>query len=85
MTKISTSNPAATVSDIRFYGVSVHNSPNYMVSKDHLYTWDYNLNATFPAEITATNFNGNATSADKWSSGIGLSINLLLLFRRGEI
>ena len=33
------------------------------MAKDHLYTWDNNKNAKFPGQITATQFNGNATSA----------------------
>ena len=45
------------------YGISVWNSPNNLVSLDHLYNWDVNQNAIFPAAVTATSFNGNATSA----------------------
>lgn len=50
------------------YGASKYVNPNNLVSHDHLYTWDTNQNAIFPASITATTvtattFNGNATSA----------------------
>jgi hypothetical protein len=75
MTEVNTSNTTATVSDIRFYGTDVYSSSNSMASNDHLYTWDYNLNATFPAELTATLFNGNATSADKWSTARTLTLS----------
>ena len=47
------------------YGPSVWRAPNNnnLMSIDHLYTWDINQNAYFPAAITATSFNGNATTA----------------------
>jgi hypothetical protein len=45
------------------YGPSIWNSPNNLASIDHLYNWDVNQNAIFPAAVTATSFNGNATSA----------------------
>lgn len=45
------------------YGPNVWTSPNSLMSIDHLYTWDRNQNAHFPASITATSFNGNATTA----------------------
>lgn len=37
--------------------------PSNMAKNGHLYSYDSNQNATFPAQITATQFNGNATSA----------------------
>ena len=43
-----------SITDIRFLGDAVHSSPNNMVSKNHLYTWDSSLNATFPFKLTAT-------------------------------
>lgn len=45
------------------YGSSIWTSPNNLASIDHLYNWDTNQNAIFPAAVTATSFNGNATSA----------------------
>ena len=50
---------------INGYGDGVWNTPNNLMKNDHLYTWDASQNATFPAQITATQFNGNATSATK--------------------
>ena len=44
-------------------------TPSNMATNGHLYSYDYNQNATFPANITATNFigtlQGNANSASK--------------------
>jgi len=48
---------------IHGYGFGIWNSPNNLASIDHLYSWDVNQNAIFPASITATSFNGNATTA----------------------
>ena len=45
-----------------------------MVSKNHLYTWDTSFNATFPAQITATQFNGNATTATTATTANSLSV-----------
>lgn len=36
-------------------------TPNTLAATGRLYTYDQNLNATFPAQITATQFNGTAT------------------------
>ena len=40
-------------------------TPSNMAANGHLYSYDYNQNATFPANVTATNFIGNASSASK--------------------
>lgn len=49
------------------YGDSVWGAPNGMMKEDHLYTWDVDQNATFPANITASKFigplQGNADTA----------------------
>ena len=44
-----------------------------MARTGHIYGWDVHQNAIFPAGITATSFNGNATSASKVANA--LSIN----------
>lgn len=78
-TAINSSYNSAYVQDIRFLGYNVWTSPNNMVSKNHLYNWDLNLNATFPAQLTATAFNGNATSATsagKWTSAQTVYVTL---------
>lgn len=42
-------------------------TPSSMAANGHLYSYDYNKNATFPANVTATTFigtlTGNATTA----------------------
>lgn len=62
------------VMDVRMYGPSAWSVPNSMMEKDHLYNWDADKNAFFPAQVTATKFNGSATSAEtatKLSSSAG--------------
>ena len=66
-TAINSNYASGFVNDIRFLGLSVWSSPNNMVSKNHMYTWDRDLNVTFPAQITATKFNGTATTANNLS------------------
>lgn len=59
----STSSPL--ILGMMFFGTTGWNTPSDMASTGHLYDWDIDQNATFPAAITATSFNGNATSATK--------------------
>lgn len=47
-----------------FGGVGWH-TPSNIAENGHLYSYDYNQNATFPANVTATSFIGNASSASK--------------------
>ena len=49
------------IAGIAGYGDSVWVAPNPLMKEDHLYTWDTDMNATFPAKITATGFVGNVT------------------------
>lgn len=58
-TAVNTNYPSAFIQDIRFLGWDVWTPPNNMVKLNHLYSWDNSLNATFPAELTATKFKGN--------------------------
>lgn len=69
-TAITTNYPSANLYDIRFYGPDTYSAsaPYYKVRTNELYTWDNDLNAIFPAGITATTFTGNATSASKLNS-----------------
>lgn len=53
------------INGIAGYGDSVWGTPNNLMTEDHLYSWDYNMNAYFPAGVTATSFNGNASTATK--------------------
>ena len=50
------------------YGGVGWSTPSNLALTGHVYTYDGNLNATFPAQLTATQFNGNATSASKLNS-----------------
>lgn len=52
------------VKDIRLYGPFSHTAANNMMAHDSLYTWDVSQNAAFPAQITATKFNGPATKVE---------------------
>lgn len=47
-----------------FGGVGWTTSSN-MAKTGHIYSFDENQNATFPAQVTATQFNGKATTADR--------------------
>lgn len=42
-----------TVTDLRLYGDRVWRIPNQMMFNGHLYSWDANQNATFPAQLNA--------------------------------
>lgn len=43
---------------IQGFGAALSKSGNNFMMHDHLYGWDSNQNATFPANVTATNFIG---------------------------
>ena len=76
MTSVSSSSPTtAYISSLRLFGVndwvsaSKENNKGVMSSTGHLYSYDIDANATFPAQITASQFNGSlngkASSASK--------------------
>ena len=48
---------------LKICGRNVYNYSNNYMYHDHLYKWDENQNAIFPAEITANSFRGNADTA----------------------
>lgn len=50
-----------SVMDIRMYGPSAWGTANSMMVRDHIYSWDTNQNVSFPAQVSATKFNGSAT------------------------
>ena len=70
-TAINSSYSAAHVDDIRFFGENVWTAPSAesnpaardILMQNRMYGWDVSGNVTFPAELTATAFNGKATSA----------------------
>ena len=51
------------VYDIRFYGDSVWTIANNMMKCGHLYDWDVDQNAIFPAKVKGTSFEGDLTGA----------------------
>lgn len=56
-----------TIYHIKISGRNVHNSSNNLMYHDHLYAWDENQNATFPANVTASDF--YAGSNKVWHAG----------------
>ena len=43
-------------------------TPSYMALRGHLYTYDGAQNAIFPAQVTATQFNGRATKLKDYTN-----------------
>lgn len=58
-----TGSNAQSVAEFRCYGDNVWTTSNNFMRYDHLYTWNMNKDVTFPAQVTATKFNGTATNA----------------------
>lgn len=56
---------ASSVLNLLLFGDATWVTPSNMARTGHIYDWDVSQNAIFPAGITATSFNGNATSASK--------------------
>lgn len=59
---------------INGYGDNVWTGSNNLMKNDHIYSWDVDQNTTFPAQVTATKFNGEATSATKFSSARSVTL-----------
>jgi hypothetical protein len=57
----STTYNGLIISSIYGFGGVGWTVPSIMAGSGHLYGWDASQNAIFPAQITATQFNGNAT------------------------
>ena len=68
VSETSTKN-ALTITSILAIGDTYWAYPSNMAKTGHLYTYDSSQNATFPAEVTATSFNGVATNATADASG----------------
>lgn len=64
------------VTDIRMYGPSAWSVPNSMMEKDHIYNWDANQNVQFPAQVTATKFNGSSTGVVDYGDSNGSTIKI---------
>lgn len=67
---------SVSVMDIRMYGPSAWSVPNNMMEKDHLYNWDTDKNAFFPAQVTATKFNGSSTGVVDYGNAAGATIKV---------
>lgn len=69
----NTSYSGLAILNIYAFGGVGWNVPSNMAANGHLYGYDYNQNAIFPANVTATNFigtlKGNASSASKLNTG----------------
>ena len=65
-----------SVMDIRMYGPSAWGVPNNMMEKDHIYNWDANQNVHFPAQVTATRFNGSSTGVVDYGDSNGSTIKI---------
>ena len=55
------------IKDIRFFGDYVSSRTNNMMFSNHMYSWDSDMNVTFPAQVKATYFNGTASNAEQIS------------------
>ena len=67
---------SVSVMDIRMYGPSAWGVPNSMMEKDHIYNWDANQNVQFPAQVTATKFNGSSTGVVDYGDSNGSTIKV---------
>lgn len=67
---------SVSVMDIRMYGPSAWGVPNSMMEKDHIYNWDINQNVQFPAQVTATKFNGSSTGVVDYGDSYGSTIKV---------
>ena len=59
------------ISAILLYGTNAWTTPNFISKYDHLYSWDMEGNAQFPADVQATKFVGNGSQL----TGIVTSVN----------
>ena len=68
-------NAQPRVYGMMFFGPGYWRTPSNMAHTGHLYSWDVNQNAIFPAGITATSFKGPASSVSNSLSINGKSYN----------
>ena len=65
------------VYEIQGFGENWWGASSELMKNGHLYSWDASKNATFPAQITATQFNGTATRATADASGNNIKTTYL--------
>lgn len=75
MGSASASDKKAVVSNLLLFGDATWSTPSNMARTGHIYDWDIHQNAIFPAGITATSFNGPASSVSHSLSINGKSYN----------
>lgn len=63
LTLMGTAGGATYLRHLHMYAGQIWKYPSYLARKNHLYSWDLSQNATFPANIIATNFIGNLNGA----------------------
>lgn len=73
MGSASASGQRANVTNLLLFGEATWITPSNMARTGHIYDWDIHQNAIFPAGITATSFNGNATSASSVSNSLTIN------------
>ena len=78
-TSVSSTYTNLEVYSLRGIAFPLWQSPSTMASTGHLYTFDIDQNATFPAQITATQFNGLATKATGDKNGADIATTYLKL------
>lgn len=71
----SSSGQKTAVFNLLLFGDATWTTPSNMARTGHIYDWDVNQNATFPAGITATSFNGPASSVSNSLTINGKSYN----------
>lgn len=72
----------AEILAIRLYGTNAWTTPSTMANTGHLYTYDMNKNATFPAAVLATSFTeGGTTLSNKYLALTGGSMTGTLTVR----
>lgn len=83
---------AQSIYSIAGYGDSAWTTPNGLMKYDHLYTYDGNKNATFPAKVTAASFSGpltgdvtgNATTATNAPTQASINSTGLITFKNAS-
>lgn len=78
-TAINANYGSANISRILGFGGMGWTTPSNMAKEGHLYSYDASQNATFPAQITATQFNGLATKATADGDGNAIKTTYLKL------
>lgn len=77
-----------TIQGINGYGDNVWGMPNGLMKEDHLYTWDADMNASFPASVTASSFtgnlSGNATTATNAPTQASINSSGLITYKNSS-